>query len=441
MSRSPVVRLCVAQFLVLLLVGGAAAQTDPANAPAQTQAPISGGAPTQSPGGSPPPLAPEGFIREPLFLSTGIDFLIDKFGDGTSEPQSGFYPELSNMISGSGWVSVGPGYRKYLYDRHLLLDTSAAVSWRLYTMGQGRVELLDLADGHLMLGAQAMWQDATQVNYFGIGPGAIDPDQSQYQLQTFDFVGYASVYANDWLTFDGTLGWLPQPKVMPPGGTFKGDFPFSRDLFPTNPAMSLSQQPDFLHSNVSVTADNRDNPGHPTSGGRYRAALTTYSDRSTGVFSFRQYEAEATQFVPLADRRWVLAFRGWAVFSDVGPGHEIPFYLLPTIGGQNTLRSYHNYQFHDQNSLVVNAESRWAIFTHADAAVFFDAGNVAPRARDLNLDKTSLGVGLRLHMERATIARLDVAHGSQGWQVVFRTSDPMRLTRGRRRVANIPFTP
>jgi Omp85 superfamily domain len=441
MSGSHLVRLCVAQFLVLLPVSGAAAQTDPANAPAQTQAPISGGAQTQLPGGSPPPLAPDGFIREPLFLSSGIDFLIDKFGDGTSEPKSGFYPELSNMISGSGWVSVGPGYRQYLYDRHLLLDTSAAVSWRLYTMGQGRVELLDLADGHLMLGAQAMWQDSTQVNYFGIGPGAIDPDQSQYQLQTFDFVGYASVYANDWLTFDGTLGWLPQPKVMPPGGTFKEDFPFSRDLFPTNPAMSLSQQPDFLHSNVSVTADTRDTRGHPTSGGRYRAALTTYSDRSTGVFSFRQYEAEGTQFIPLADRRWVLAFRGWAVFSDVGPGHEIPFYLLPTIGGQNTLRDFHNYQFHDNNSLVVNAESRWSIFTHVDAAVFFDAGNVAAAARDLNLDKTSYGVGLRLHTERATIARLDVAQGPQGWQFVFRTSDPMRLTRGRRRVANIPFTP
>ena len=85
----------------------------------------------------------------------------------------------------------------------------------------------------------------------------------------------------------------------------------------------------------------------------------------------------------------MLAFRGWTVFSDVGPGHEIPFYLLPTLGGQNTLRAYHNYEFHDQNLLVVNAESRWAIFTHVDAALFFDAGNVAAAYRDLNLDKTS----------------------------------------------------
>ena len=151
MSRSPVVRLCAAQFLVLLLVSGAAAQTDPGNAPAQTQAPISGGTPTQLPGGSPPPLAPDGFFGEPQFLSNGIDFLIDKVGDGTSEPKSGFYPELSNMITGAGWVSVGPGYRQYLNDDHLLLDTSAAVSWRFYKMLQARIEGPDLADDHCCL--------------------------------------------------------------------------------------------------------------------------------------------------------------------------------------------------------------------------------------------------------------------------------------------------
>ena len=97
-----------------------------------------------SPGASPPPLAPDGFIKEPLFLSSSIDFLIDKFGDGTGEPKSGFCPEFSNMITGAGWVSVGPGYRQYLNDDHLLLDTSAAVSWRFYKMVQARVEVWTL---------------------------------------------------------------------------------------------------------------------------------------------------------------------------------------------------------------------------------------------------------------------------------------------------------
>jgi hypothetical protein len=76
-----------------------------------------------------------------------------------------------------------------------------------------------------------------------------------------------------------------------------------------------------------------------------------------------------------------------------------------------------------------------------DGAVFFDAGNVAPRAGDLNLDKTSVGAGLRLHTQSSTWGRLDVAHGAEGWAFVLRTSDPLRLARVTRRVAGVPFVP
>ena len=47
--------------------------------------------------------------------------------------------------------------------------------------------------------------------------------------------------------------------------------------------------------------------------------------------------------------------------------------------------------------------------SHLDLAVFADAGNVARRPRDLNLDKQSYGAGLRLHTRRDTFAMLDVA--------------------------------
>jgi hypothetical protein len=46
-----------------------------------------------------------------------------------------------------------------------------------------------------------------------------------------------------------------------------------------------------------------------------------------------------------------------------------------------------------------------------------------------------------VHIERTTIARFDVAGGPEGWRVVFRTNDPLRLGRYKRRIAAIPFTP
>src|SRR5262249_12291635 len=159
-------------------------------------------------------------------------------------------------------------------------------------------------------------------------------------------------------------------------------------------------------------------------------SLTSFVDQSTsiGVFTFRQFEAEGVQFIPVtAERNWVLALRGWIVGSQVPSGNQVPFYLLPSLGGNNSLRSFEDYRFHDQNLLLANVESRWALWTHLNGALFLDAGNVGPRLQDLNLDKLSVGGGLRLHTEKATFARFDVAYGADGWAVVFRTSDPFRL--------------
>ena len=84
------------------------------------------------------------------------------------------------------------------------------------------------------------------------------------------------------------------------------------------------------------------------------------------------------------------------------------------LGGHNSLRSYADYRFHDRNMVLVNAEARVAMMTHVDAAVFVDAGNVAPRFGDLNLDKRSYGAGLRLHYAaRRRLRRIDVARGER----------------------------
>jgi hypothetical protein len=89
----------------------------------------------------------------------------------------------------------------------------------------------------------------------------------------------------------------------------------------------------------------------------------------------------------------------------------------------------------------VSAESRHAIFSLVDAAVLFDAGNVGHRAGDLDLRKTSYGAGLRLHSGSATLARLNVAHGHEGWRVGGSLSDPFRMARRSARSTIVPFVP
>lgn len=383
----------------------------------------------------------EGILPEPHFIDRGIRIATKTIGEGSGELKDGFYPELSNMVTGAGWISAGPGYRRWLFGDRAIVDASAAISWRSYKMAQTRFELTKLAHSRLAVGSQIFWQDLTQVTYFGEGAGSLESDRSEYRMKSTDVVGYTNVRPTQWLTVGGRIGWMDRPSLLSPAGTFKRGNPATQEVFAENVAFSRQEQPAYLHGDLSITSDTRDSRSHPTGGGVYRAAWATYSDRDGGAFSFRRYEAEAAQFVPLAEGRLVLAMHGWLVGTDTTSDQTAPFYLMPSLGGHNTLRGYSDYRFHDRNLLVFNAESRLALFTHVDLAAFVDAGNVAPRIGDLNVDKRDYGLGLRMHSMRATFARIDVAHGEDGWRFFFRTGDPLHLSRLARRVATAPFAP
>jgi surface antigen Omp85-like protein len=383
--------------------------------------------------------AASGLLKEPDVMRQGVDLAARWLDQSGAPAKDGFYPYVGNMITGAGWISAGPGYRKHLFNGHAVADGAAAISWRAYKVAQARFEWTDLAHDHVAVGSQVWWQDLTQVNYFGVGADSLESNRSEYRLKSTDVVGYSSVRAKDWLTIGGRFGWLRQPTLSAATGPFDGGYADTLVLFNQDPG--IAQPVSFVHGDVSVAADTRDHPRYPTAGGLYRAAFAAYSDRDLSQFSFRRYEAEAAQFIPVS-RSWVLAVHGWGVFSDTSSGNSVPFYMLPSLGGHDTLRGYLDYRFHDRNLLVVNAESRWALFRDVDAAVFFDAGNVAARARDLNLDKTSYGAGLRVHSRTATIGRLDVGRSRhEGWRVFFKLDDPFRFVRLSRPAAVIPFVP
>lgn len=381
----------------------------------------------------------QGLWNEPNAIERAIDFATRTMGDGGSD-KSGFYPEMSNMITGAGWISIGPGYRYWHGDR-LFLDGSAAMSWREYKIARARIEFANMADRHAAVGAEVKWQDFTQNTYFGAGPDSLETNRSEYRLKSLNAVGYTNVTPVRWLTVGARAGWLVSPTLMEPTGRFRRDLPALATVFPDEAPLVLTEQPDYLHGELSATADTRDRRSHPLAGGIYRAAWVRFSDRSGGAFSFQRFEVEGAQFKTFVDARLTLAAHGWLTATDTAEGHAVPFYLLPSLGGNNTLRAFANYRFHDRHFVVANVEARVAIFDHVDVAMFVDAGNVAARMADLDLAKRSYGAGVRMHSKKATFVRLDVAHGAEGWRFTFNTSDPLHLSRLSRRTAPIPFVP
>jgi hypothetical protein len=379
-----------------------------------------------------------GLLAEPTLIERAAIFGDRHFGNGAIT--NGFYTDFWNMIPGAGWISGGPGYRQWYSRDRVFLDTSAAVSWRGYKAAQARFELPRLLRSRLLLGSQVRWRDFTQVPFFGEGAETVDSSISEYRLKSSNLVGYATLRPVEWMDVDVQIGLL-KPSVLSRTGPFKRDRLDTRNAFPGNIVFAVPEQPDFVHQDIALTADTRDFPGRPTRGGLVRAAAADYADRDAQIFSFRHYEAEAAGFVPVANSRAVLALHGWLATSDTDEGQFVPFYLQPSLGGHNSLRSYADFRFHDRSLMLVNAEVRLAMMTHVDAAGFVDAGNVGARVRDLDLAKRSYGAGLRLHSRRQTYARLDIARGGEGWRFVFRFTDPLNLTRISERTAPAPFVP
>jgi hypothetical protein len=412
---------------------------------------LAGSLSAQSPATRPAPDGtdePISLFKEPGGFTKGVTFAGRFLGDGgpadpaNEAPKDGFFPELSNMITGGGWISVGPGYRHHLFGNRAVVETSAGLSWRAYKMAQASIETTGLAGGRVLIGSQLRWQDYTQITYFGEGPDAPVHDRSQYRLKATNVVGYGTVRVTPALSLVGRVGLIGRPSLQTPGGTFERDHPFSGVLFAGDRVFEVQEQPRFAHAEAGVVADTRDAPGHPSSGGIARAAWAIYSDRDAGEFSFSRFEAEAARFVRLGARSPViLAARGWLVASHTRDDQSVPFYLAPSLGGNNTIRSFSDYRFHDRHLLLVNAETRVAIFEHLDGVAFLDAGNVAPRLGDLSLDKVGYGLGVRVHSDGDTWARLDVGHGREGWHVWFRLNDPLGISRISRRTAPIPFAP
>jgi hypothetical protein len=292
------------------------------------------------------------------------------------------------------------------------------------------------------VGAQTIYRDSLQVNYFGLGNDAAEDNRSGYRLREAQMSGYASMPVGK-AVVAGRAGWIPYLKVSQMRGRVPS-YPDTSAIFGEADAPGLADQPSFLFADLTARLDTRNDTGLPTRGGRYQAMWAGYGDRDGGRYSSQRFEVEATHYVPLAGPRWTLALHAWLVGTHTGDESMVPFYLLPSVGGKNTIRGYNDYRFHDRAMELVGLESRWRIFSHVDAALFADAGKVAPRISDLGTGElhASYGLGVRLLSRRSTIARLDVAHGSEGWRLIFKTSESFkRSTPSADMRAVVPFVP
>ena len=346
------------------------------------------------------PRAPSGAERAVKWVK---DELID-------EP-SGLYPFFGSVYSGGGFT-LGAGYRRY-YGDNSHWDAKVLQSIRNYRLLEVSTDSWNHGGGRLDVHARAGWRDAPDVPFYGLG---ID---SPHTAAGF---GVTQAYAG------GEIAWRPLGHMRLQGGAMYEDYstgspsggarPPIESMFTPVTAPALGLDPAYWHGTASLGYDWRPSPGYARRGGLYQVRYHQYAG---GVDDFERVEGEVVQHVPLVREYWVLSLHGHAD-SILTDGAVVPYYLLPSLGGGDTLRGYSSWRFRDRTAALTTAELRWIPNRNiVDVAVFYDAGMVAPEFGDLALSrfKSDAGIGVRFHGPLATPLRIELAKSREGLHLVF----------------------
>jgi outer membrane protein assembly factor BamA len=183
----------------------------------------------------------------------------------------------------------------------------------------------------------------------------------------------------------------------------------------------------YVRTGALAEVDWRESPGYSTSGGLYRLDWSSYLAQRNAPHSFTRVDALATQLIPILRANWVIALRAMASVTNTAEGETVPAFLLPSLGGGESLRGYSPWRFRDRHRLLFSGEYRWTAGQFVDMALFVDAGKVATRKEDLNLSdlNRSFGIGVRFHAPGKTFLRVELARTrDDGYGIIFSVGPP-----------------
>ena len=268
-------------------------------------------------------------------------------------------------------------FRYYLYASALeRLELIASYSEKIDREAKLQYKNLDVFGGRFHVDFQLLYERVSSVRFFGVGPESKKDNETNMTLETAG--GYAIFGVNVTRTMRLSLGETLQRFDVARGGV--PGLPFTGDLFP-------------------------DLPGHP---GRHdpRAAggpdprqprLLDHADRGAlrepvrgGVLGAprerrRLLEGRCRGQIPQAVRRPPpdhRALRG--LYEGTSGGSNIPFQVLPTLGGVDSLRGFAENRFFGDDRVLFNAELRakvlkmrvFGVDAEFEVAPFVDIGKV-----------------------------------------------------------------
>jgi hypothetical protein len=337
-----------------------------------------------------------------VFLETG-GFIQRLF-----TPPSGFFPYIGGITPGGG-AAGGPGYRHFgLFNGRATLVAYAAGSIKSYWIMEGVLAFPRLANGRLFADVRMSRADFPQEDFYGLGPDSAQSDRTSYDLRTSRAAVSGGVRLMPWLAVGQRIDYST-PRLRGGGDP---NLPSTSDLFQETDAPGLGEQPDFMAYETYITGDYRSPGPNARRGGFYYIGYTHFDDMDFDRYGFDRLHVDVQQYLPFLKGHRVLALRAAGTFTDASD-QEVPFYLMPWLGGSHMVRAFPSLRFRDRNMLLLQAEYRWEVLPFLMGAVFFDAGTVQPERRDIVLGdlKTDYGIGIRWGGPFGVFFRTDFAIG------------------------------
>jgi hypothetical protein len=291
----------------------------------------------------------------------------------------------------------------------------AVYSLRHFKLLQARFDSRPFFGKRLTASTRARWQDAPELSLYGLG--ADSPDlRAEFSERRIEWSGVVRLSIAPKTM---VLGGTGIERYATDGGWIDTGEDEAPDFIPRTPG--LGTRPWFVHSFVEAVHDTRLSPEFSRTGRLLDASFHSYYDAHDGAQSFQRVTLAAYQLVPIPNERGAIGAGAQAWLSATGQGHDVPFFLMPTLGGGNYLRGYSSYRFRDRNALLLQAEYRYPVHRMIDVAGFYEAGTVSPTVRGLGRSRMAqdVGIGVRAHTKTSGLLRADLAHGSEGFKIAF----------------------
>ena len=271
-----------------------------------------------------------------------------------------------------------------------------------------------LPERKIFLELTTQYRSRPREDFFGLGGASLETGRTKFMLQDRTVGVAVGTEISKNTRFDFSVAHLNTNIFAGKGARFAS----TDEVFPDLPGLDRGSS--LLRYGFSAKHTKLDNPFDPKNGYQVQARFFKVDSLNSENFDFYDYGVVADGYLPLGGAR-TLAMRAVADLRHERSGGQIPFYLMPSLGGVETMRGYRPHRFREDNAFVLTLEYRYPTSQFTDFVIFTDQGQVAPEPGDFSLGgfRGSYGVGMRMKNLTGVAMRFDVARSREDTRYYF----------------------